>query len=419
MSPDLRRYLTALKEYCSTVTVLGQGLYPPDRTVSLDHVYVEPEAQAERDYWATERLEWDDRRTPEAEAPPHRPPPPPPEPILSIVAKGPRLFLMGDPGLGKTTTLRCLAAQAACERLQGGAGPLPIFVELHRWEPGETLAGRLRSAVPEPVQAQTNEAAWAEIADELEAGQCWLLLDGLDEYRGEAEKDVLTPLAQAAEGTEVPFLISSRPTQRPVGGPWSDVPVYYLRELRPEDVQRLCGLICPEEPAKTRLSRFAKGSGAALCRIPLFLVMMSRLADDPGTDEMPRTRTRAFGRFLDSLERWEEKKTGARPPLTAAHLRAALGPLALRLRLRERDDLQRADVEQALENEVRDKAPEALAYLARLQILRQVRGRYEFAYEVLLDYFAACGLAASEALIGDNQKCRPTTIRIAAWETAK
>ncbi len=414
MSPELRGYLEAVEKYCSQVTMLGWGQYPPGKQFSLDYIYVEPEAQPEPAYWSEpEHLSWaprDDAGGPDAASGPRTQPddrarrPPSPQGILSVVDANRRLLLMGEPGIGKTTTLNHLAARAAREWLASPQAPtqresaIPVLVELHRWKSRDRLTDSLRAALPEAVRPAATDSAWQEIRELLQAGRGRVLADGLDEYRGDAQ-DVLKALAPASEQAPADLVLSSRPIARPVTDGWDRVPLYFLRELKPGDVRRLSELLCPDEPARTRLRDFATGPGAALCRIPLFLAMMSRLAADPATEDMPRTRARAFQAFFDALERWEQERPDRRAaaqasPLNSAQMRAALGPLALDLRLRKRDELQRSDLEEALANHVPGvRAADALAYLTRLQILREAHGRREFAYEVVLDYFAACGLA--------------------------
>jgi hypothetical protein len=55
------------------------------------------------------------------------------ENIHEAVTKYPLFALIGDPGAGKTTTLRRLALDAAWERLNNTDAPIPLWRELPRW----------------------------------------------------------------------------------------------------------------------------------------------------------------------------------------------------------------------------------------------------------------------------------------------
>jgi HEAT repeat protein len=330
----------------------------------------------------------------------------PPEPVLSVIGSKPWLMLMGDPGLGKSTTLRYVAARSGRAWLDaaenGTAPPLfPILAELRNWQSEGTCEQRLRKALPEPVAKQTTEEAWGEITELLQTGGCCLLLDGLDEYTG-SPSDVFDAITVGSDTAAHRLVLSSRPIAKSVAPGWGEVPVCYLRELEPTAITALCERFCPTEPARGRLLKFATGVGAALCRIPLLLAMASRIADEPAA-EMPRTRASTFDGFFAWMERWEANKPGGKPEpwpsVSAAAMRRALGPLALELRLRERTRLSKDDVQGAFSGTERSQVGAILDYLQRQNILAPaVDGIYwRFCYEVVLDYFAACGLADSEA----------------------
>ncbi len=118
--------------------------------------------------------------------------------ILEAFGQVPRAALLGQPGAGKSTTLRRLAADRAAAALEQPAAPLPILVNLGAWTGGEDLAAFLA------VQAPGVGAAAAALA---QAGRLILLLDGLNEV----------PTAQrAAKGAALRAFLGTLPAVSPV-----------------------------------------------------------------------------------------------------------------------------------------------------------------------------------------------------------
>jgi formylglycine-generating enzyme required for sulfatase activity len=92
--------------------------------------------------------------------------------ILTAFAEVKRAVLLGEPGSGKTTTLRKLAAELAQRARQDPQAPLPLLAGLGNWRGDESLAEFLAQTVP--------EIGWATEALG-QAGRLVLLLDGLNE----------------------------------------------------------------------------------------------------------------------------------------------------------------------------------------------------------------------------------------------
>jgi predicted nucleotidyltransferase/DNA-binding Xre family transcriptional regulator len=101
-----------------------------------------------------------------------------------------RLFLLGDPGAGKTTSLRHIARAYALGRMRdhaypvrGRDTPVPVFIRLASW--ADRLAGGIETDLADEALAQLSLLDDPDMADwlrkHIENRDAFLLLDGLDE----------------------------------------------------------------------------------------------------------------------------------------------------------------------------------------------------------------------------------------------
>jgi formylglycine-generating enzyme required for sulfatase activity len=123
-----------------------------------------------------------------------------------------RWILKAEPGAGKTTTLRQLAAELALET--GPTARVPVFVSLAAWE--QTDGGALSFAAKAANLGAVGERALARTA---EAGRLWLLLDGFDEVKNH---DTMRKriLAEAERHPRAVVLVTSRASQVAGGRAW-------------------------------------------------------------------------------------------------------------------------------------------------------------------------------------------------------
>lgn len=92
--------------------------------------------------------------------------------ISAAIQNNPVFILSGEPGTGKTTTIRRLASDAAKIRLDSPIAPIPLFAYLPQWDKEPTPLDFLRARWPFP-ERDLNKA--------LLNGDVLLYLDGLNE----------------------------------------------------------------------------------------------------------------------------------------------------------------------------------------------------------------------------------------------
>ena len=289
-----------------------------------------------------------------------------------ILAVRPRLLLLGDPGAGKTKTLRWLARRAALARhTDPRRPPVPVLVALSRWPAGQTFADFMHAACPPSADEDP-----ARVAADL-----MLLLDGLNEL-GPAPERRLKEIAEWLEAaTPAQVVLTSRPPG-PDSFDVADLARATLRELDPDHIRQIAehhlAERAPEFLTQVRSSR--------LTRNPYLLNALLSVFEHEPDQALPHDAGHLLGRLAQV--RWEQgrRRDPAVPPWSLAvdsHIRLArtMGDDAMG------NDLTPAEVVAVLVGETLPAASVAAGLLVR-------DGEWvRFEHDLLRAYFLAEALA--------------------------
>jgi predicted NACHT family NTPase len=103
-------------------------------------------------------------------------------PGFEVVARCPRLMVLGKPGSGKTTFLRHVAVACCNDEFQ--ADHIPILIELRFIK--EASQFNLLNI----IHREFGLADWGQTEEILNQGKVLMLLDGLDEVPGQSKRDI-------------------------------------------------------------------------------------------------------------------------------------------------------------------------------------------------------------------------------------
>ncbi|MDZ7362215.1 MAG: tetratricopeptide repeat protein [candidate division KSB1 bacterium] len=232
--------------------------------------------------------------------------------VSNAVKMFPRLLILGEPGAGKTTSLKKLAAEYAVWRGEGKEPGLnepedfnlPIFVDLSAYP--TVSAGDSKRGLWRLITASVRGVHDVDVRKRIAAGGCLLLFDGLNEV-GEVYDEVVYQIRHLVN-TEAPhnrFVVTCRP------GVYRDelrneFIAFQLERLSSFNASKVLEIEIGAEKAQAAwkgLDEYTRD----LCRNPLMLTL---LADElRASDTPPQNRAQLFDRFVDRyLSEWARVK---------------------------------------------------------------------------------------------------------------
>ena len=329
-----------------------------------------------------------------------------------------RLLILGEPGAGKTTSLKKLAAEYAVWRGEGKEPGLnepedfnlPIFVDLSAYP---TLsAGDSKHGLWRLITASVRGVHDVDVRKRLAAGGCLLLFDGLNEV-GEAYDEVVHQIRHLIN--EVPhnrFVVTCRP------GVYRDelrheFAAFQLECLSSFNASKVLEIEIGEQKAQAAwkgLDEYTRD----LCRNPLMLTL---LADElRASDNPPQNRAQLFDRFVDRyLSEWARVKGAGSIRVEKEILSALAWRLGTNRTLLSADEAAAAMSARLAELQSKHEASAELnvATLNRefLEhgLLRESAGQTGFFHQAVQEYFFAREVALHQTMeyvlkhVGDSE----------------
>lgn len=219
--------------------------------------------------------------------------------IWDAYTKYSKFVLLGDPGAGKTTSLRFLAFKLAKECL---ANPhtvqLPLFIQLSQWEENTTLEEFIRSK-------------WFLEGDPLrlmESGNVLLLLDGINEL-GDASDDRIKLLKSWLDSsTFSQSVILTCRTAEYSKYKFDYVPSIYLKDLDNFQIQLVAAKYLGDQSDGFLEKIHSQHSLIDLARNPYMLRALTILFELSPDEVLPKNTGALFHRLAQALFQREERR---------------------------------------------------------------------------------------------------------------
>jgi DNA replication protein DnaC len=329
--------------------------------------------------------------------------------------KGKQIAIIGEPGAGKTTLLQTIAAWVLEQKLG-----LPIWISLadlgkqSTWNIWKYLQSTWLSVATSPTQKTVAEI---ELAQKIEEGNVWLLLDGVDEAATSGLK-VIQELANQLKG----WLAQSQVILTCRLNVWegdknalADFETYRLLDFDyPQQVHQFIdnwfsssNFTEKKERLKTELEKPEKTRLRDLIQNPLRLTLLCASWQN-NEGELPKTKAGLYAQFVEQVYKWKSDIF----PITFQEkrlLNKALGQLALqdidtgntRFRLRE------SFVREAIGDDSLFEKALQLGWLNNVGIAAESPTKervYAFFHASFEEYFAAMEIDSAEFFLNHNNE---------------
>ncbi|MCA1706862.1 MAG: NACHT domain-containing protein [Actinobacteria bacterium] len=233
-----------------------------------------------------------------------------------LLEQGTNYLLLGDPGAGKTTTVRRLARKVLTKAAASSGDiwlyPIVLVCRDHDWASGDFLAVLKKLLGLDPTEEPADASEWATediLTDFLDAGPALLLVDGLDEIPQPTHQRLETTIQRFADSLRVAKVIVTRRS-----GDYQNIEGFVLAEISSLSRGEIDQIIDRQIIDRATIDRerfweaLRDNPAADLATRPLFLLHLL-LVFQRGGGQIPDRPTALYRRMTRlMLQDWDEER---------------------------------------------------------------------------------------------------------------
>ena len=209
-----------------------------------------------------------------------------------------QMVIVGDAGMGKSTTMQYLAYNDSCQKNVR----LPIYIELKLLTKDTTI---------KQYMIKRSGFKLEELDDILKQGNTTIFLDGLNELLPEIKPSIFTEIKSFIRDFPKTFImLSSRP--RDYKNDFSSVPVFALQKMENKQIKEFLEKNTTSQSIREQILNLINDDTQKSQRwqkiisTPLMLFMLIRITKQE--DKIPNDESKIILKFIDNLYRRERQK---------------------------------------------------------------------------------------------------------------
>ncbi|RXF70535.1 NACHT domain-containing protein [Arcticibacter tournemirensis] len=299
------------------------------------------------------------------------------------------MVILGEPGMGKSTTMQYMTYNDAKSLISGSnpsaSNKLPIYIELKLLSKEESIIDYC---------CQRLEVSATQLLEYFKNGTASLFLDGLNEVYNELRKPVRSEIQKLISTYKNLFIII---TARPLAysNEFKDTPVFTLQRLDDLQVKEFLEKNCSDTYIRTVLMNEILSSSrlGKIVRVPLLLKMLVNVVLG-NAGAIPENKTQIISHFIKNLYLRERDKLIETVDLRIVHrLLCFLGHSTRSLNASNvgwRIEQFESIVENKIErSQFKINVYEFIDIAVDLHILVKDGDKYSFIHELYQEYFAS------------------------------